>query len=117
MPKKEPLYPHVPKSRKLSNVESEIERAKRKYTPAELAEMAKIFYEVQMGRRATIYAWTPMYTRWENLAQSQRDEATRGLQERIERESLTGYLERKRPLVGDVLTKEIISELKRKGYL
>lgn len=107
MTKKPPLYPHVTKS----------QQAKRKYTLPELAEIAKVFYEAQARRRATIYAWSPMYTRWENLAQSQRDEAIRGLQERIERESLTGYLERKRPQVGDVLTEEIISELKHKGYL
>ena len=113
---KGPLYPHVPKSRK-GKVEPETERAKRRYTLPELAEMARIFYEAQAGRRATIYAWTPLYTRWGNLTQSQREETIRGLQERIEREDLMGYLERKRPQVGDPLTEEIISELKHKGYL
>lgn len=111
MPKKEPLYPHVPKSR-LGALQAE-----RKYSPSELAEIAKVFYEAQAGRRANVYAFYPLYTRWENLTQSQRDESIRGLQERIERESLTGYLERKRPQVGALLTDVIITELKRRGYL
>jgi len=109
----------VPKGRKPSNVESEIERAKRKYTPAELVKIAEVFYVAQASQRATVYAGlSPMYTRWEDLTQSQRDGAIRGLHERIiDQETLIGYLERKRPQVGDVLTEEIISELKRKGYL
>ncbi|MBA7696188.1 hypothetical protein ES703_104831 [subsurface metagenome] len=115
MPKKEPLYPHVPKS-KMRETEKEQE-AKKEYTPPELAEIAKVFYEVQTRRRATVYTWFPIYTSWENLAQSQRDEAIRGLQERIEREGLEGYLERKRPVVGDELTEEIVHELERGGYL
>lgn len=90
----------------------------RVYTPSELAEITKVFYEAQARRRATIYAGlTPVYTRWEDLTQSQRDEAIRGLQERIEREGLEGYLERKRPVVGDELTEEIVHELERQGYL
>lgn len=97
--------------------ESSSEQAKRKYTPPELAEIAKVFYGAQARRRATVFAFTPIFTSWDGLTQSQRDETIRGLQERIERESLTGYLERKRPQVGDALTEEIISELKRKGYL
>jgi len=112
MAKKETLYPHVPKSQM-----KKTEQVKREYTPPELAEIARVFYEAQAGRRATVYAFFPLYTRWENLTQSQRDETIRGLQQRIEKESLLSYLERKRPVVGDLLTDVIIAELKHRGYL
>lgn len=103
---KQPLYPHVPKSKK------------KKYTLSELTEIAKIFYTAQASSRATIYAGIyPLYTKWENLTPDRREITIRGLEERIEREGLKGYLERKRPQVGDVLTETIVSELKRKGYL
>ncbi len=96
----------------------ESSEAKRVYTPPELAKIAEVFYEAQARRKATIYAGlSPMYTRWENLTQSQRDETIRGLQERIEREGLKGYLERKRSVVGDELTEEIVHGLERRGYL
>ncbi len=114
MPKKPPLYPHVPKSQ---IKESSSEQAKRKYTLPELAGIAKVFYEAQTRRRATVFAFTPIYTRWDGLTQSQGDEVIRGLQERIEREGLEGYLERKRPVVGNELTEEIVHELERQGYL
>lgn len=165
MGKKEPLYPHVPKGKKMTleaaltaqqkeaglylvepdphTVElrhkttgrrlavwssmdatvAGIREAANKYLGEapkalpELTEIAKIFYEAEMPQRATIYAWTPIYTKWENLTQSQRDEAIRGLEERIEREGLRGYLERKRPVVGDKLTETIISALERANYL
>jgi len=178
MPKKEPLYPHVPKSRKPSRndvevylslppykvsiwvekkktgktiwqlegaeninrfgwkdqnrdqleesvlkhledigVLSESSEVKREYTPQELAGIAKVFYEAQTRRRQPYLPLLPLYTSWESLAQSQRDETIRGLQERIEREGLEGYLERKRPEVGDELTEEIVHELERQGYL
>jgi len=91
--------------------------AKREYTPRELAGIAKVFYEAQTRRRATVFAWTPLYTSWESLAQIQRDETIRGLQGRIEREGLEGYLERKRPEAGAELTEEIVHELERQGYL
>lgn len=92
-------------------------REKRSYTRSELTEMAKIFYEVQMRQTATIYAWTPIYTSWKNLTPDERDRAVQGLKERIELEGLVSYLERKRPRVGDAVTNEIISELKRQSYL
>jgi len=113
MPKKAPLYPHIPKSRM-----KETEQVKREYAPPELAEIAKGFYEITARTTATVYTPTgPMYTRWENLTQEKRDQTIEGLKTRIEREGLRGYLERKRPVAGDTLTEEIISELKHEGYL
>jgi len=111
MPKKDPLYPHMPKSQLRKRKEE------RTYTLPELTEIAKIFYEAQMAQRATVYAWTPMYTRWENLTPEVRAKTIHGLEERIERECLRGYLERKRPIVGYKLTEAIISELERANYL
>jgi len=93
------------------------EQAKRKYTLLELAGIAEVFYAAQARGRATIYTFTPVYTSWGGLTQSQRDEAIRGLRERIEREGLEGYLERKRPVVGDELTEEVVRGLERQGYL
>lgn len=107
MPKREPLYPHVPNKGK-----------KKKYTLSELTEIAEIFYTAQAISRVTIYAGIhPIYTKWETLTKLERDTVIRGLEERIEREGLKGYLERKRPEVGNVLTETIIARLKRKGYL
>ena len=91
---------------------------KRNYTLPELTEIAKILYEAQARERARIYAGVqPVYTEWEYLTPKERDRAIHGLEERIKREGLRGYLERKRPEVGDKLTETIISELKAKGYL
>jgi len=116
MARKEPLYPHVPKSQKAKG-EPESEQAKRRYTPPELAEIARIFYEAQASRSSTVFAFIPIYRSWASLDQSQRDETISGLQERIERESLKGYLERKRPQIGEELTEAIIHQLERGGYL
>ncbi len=93
------------------------EQVERKYTSAELAEIAKSFYEAQAGRTSKLFAFAPVYIAWKDLEQSQRDQAIEGLQTRIEREGLRGYLERKRPQVGDPVTEEVISALKRRGYL
>ncbi|GAI63794.1 unnamed protein product, partial [marine sediment metagenome] len=90
----------------------------RVYSMDELAEIAKIMYECTARKTATIYTPTgPVYTKWENFSQPERERAIHGLKERIEREGLRGYLERKRPMAGDVLTNEIISELEVKGFL
>jgi len=106
MSKREPLYPHIPKSRK------------RRYTLPELTEIARIFYEAQSSLRTTLYAGIyPLYPSWESLTPEKRDRIIHGLEERIGQEGLKGYLERKRPQVGDVLTETIISSLRCKGYL
>jgi len=98
--------------------ESSSEQAKRKYTMPELAGIAKVFYDAQARRRApTLFAFTPIHTSWGDLTQGLRDESIRGLQERIEREGLEGYLERKRAVAGDELTEEIVRGLEDQGYL
>ncbi len=89
----------------------------RKYTPEDLDAIAKIFYHVQASRIGNVYAFTPVYINWKDLEQSQRDQSIEGLKTRIEQETLTGYLERKRPQVGDDITVAIITSLKRGGYL
>ena len=93
---------------------------RKTYSPSELIGIARIMHEAQAKARATIYTGhpaLPMYTKWEHLAQPVIDATVKGLKERIEREGLRGYLERKRPEVGDALTDRIISELRDNGYL
>lgn len=107
--KKEPLFPHVPKGQ---------QSLRKAYTPSELADIARIFYETMGIKTATVFTSTgPLYGKWENLTQPQRDQAIEGLRVRIEREGLLGYLERKRPAAGDELTNSIIAQLRAKGYL
>lgn len=106
MPNREPLYPHIPKREEPLFPHVPKGQSKESYTPPELADIARIFYDTNSAKRA-----------WEDLSQAQRDEAIEGLRVRIEREGLLGYLERKRPAAGDELTNSIITQLRAKGYL
>ena len=117
MPKKQPLYPHVPKSSRGQRGKPRPERGERTYTPPELADIAQVFYEQsEATERGGIFF--PLYVRpWESLAQRERDETISGLQARIDREGLKGYLERKRPQVGDDLPDRIYAALWDLGYL
>lgn len=115
---KEPLYPHVPKSKEPLFPHVTKGQSKESYTTSELDDIARIFYDTSSAKRATTFAGLrPLYEKWEDLSQAQRDEAIEGLRVRIEREGLLGYLERKRPAAGNELTDSIITQLKAKGYL
>lgn len=90
----------------------------REYTEEEVADIARIFYEETARASATIYIPTgPIYTLWGDLTQTQRDQTIKGLKLRIAREGLRGYIERKRSLVGNLLTNNIIRKLESRGYL
>jgi len=91
---------------------------KRTYTPLELSNIARIFYETAGKETTTIYTPTgPLYGRWEELTQPVRDKAIEELRVRIEREGLLSYLERKRLAAGDRLTDSMIRQLQTEGYL
>ncbi len=110
--KKEPLFPHKPRP------EGQQSQPREAYTPSELADIAEIFYETTGIKTATVFAGLhPLYKKWQDLTQSERDQTIEGLRVRIEREGLLGYLERKRAAAGDELTNSIIAQLTAKGYL
>jgi len=94
------------------------EEQRKTFTPQELADIARIIYEATAAKTATVFTPAgPLYTRWWDLPPGQREQAVEGLRQRIEREGLLGYLERKRPAAGDELTDSIVRRLQEEGYL
>jgi len=92
---------------------------KTDYTTAELEKIAEIMYETIAQARVNVYdaRGQAIYVHWENLSDSEKNRAASELEKRIKREGLLGYLERKRPAVGDMVTNSIISELKSRKLL
>ena len=93
----------------------------RVYTEAELERIASIMYDIAAVRSCTIYDMrgAPICTMWHNLSPSEKSTSIQGLKQRIERETLPGYFERKKKQVpaATAIYEDTIKELKRAGLM
>ena len=91
----------------------------RTYTVTELYEIASIFYAAEAQRTASIYAGLRPLTgpSFYELPIATQEATVDGLKQRIDRETLPGYLDRKKRQVGVAVIKPIEDELKQRGLL
>jgi len=92
-----------------------------KLTDKELSKVAEIIYDTTAIHSCSIFdgKGTPICRTWRDLSLWEKETAKRGLKERIEREGLIGYLERKKREVPEAtpIYERIIGRLKREGLL
>ena len=91
----------------------------RTYTEDELYEIASVFYNIETRRTPTIFSGLRPLTgpSFNELPDSAQRATVEGLRQRIERETLPGYLARKRRQVGTDVIKPAEDELRERGLL
>jgi hypothetical protein len=91
----------------------------RHYTEKELYEIASIFYNIETHRNPTVFAGIqPLYgSSFYELAPDIQKRTVEGLKQRIDRETLLGYLDRKKKQLGAAVIEPVESELAKRGLL
>ena len=90
----------------------------RTYTQEEIKEIAEGVYDTAASMTATVYAQArPIYRSFGSLSQEEKEMAHRGMEDRIKREGLLGYIERKRSVWGNRATDAVVSRLKSRGFI
>ena len=92
---------------------------KKEYTGKELYQIAAVFFDITSRKTCNVFdgKGMPFCKSFSDLDEPTKRQTVDGLKSRIDREGLDGYLERKRPQVGDETTNSIISALRKKGLL
>ena len=90
-------------------------------TDSDLEGISQIMYDIASTMSCNIFdgGGLPICKQWVHLSAFERDTAKRGLKERITRETLSGYLERKKREVpaAKLIYDETINKLKAKKYI
>ncbi len=90
----------------------------RTYTEDELYEIASVFHDVEARRAPNTFAGLrPIFVNFHELAASIQKQTVDGLKQRIDTETLPGYLARKKRQVGVDVIKPIEDELRDRGLL
>lgn len=91
----------------------------RIYTEKDLYEIAGVFYDYEISRTSNVYASLTPITgpKFAELPTTTQKQTVDGLKLRIDRETLPGYLNRKKAQVGTARIKPVEDELKDRGLL
>lgn len=89
------------------------------YTEKELYEIASVFYDTEAQRHPSIYIGLRPATgpSFYELPAATQKATVEGLKQRIEKETLPGYLERKKRQVGANIIQPIVDILEGEGLL
>lgn len=91
----------------------------RQYTEKELYEIASIFYDTEIHRNPTVFAGIqPLYGKsFYELSPDVQKRTVERLKQRVDTETLLGYLDRKKKQVGATTIEPVESELIKRGLL
>lgn len=93
----------------------------RNFTEKDLDRIATIMYNIASSNACNVYDGhgLPICRMWDDLSNFEKRTSTQGLKERIERETLSGYFERKKNHVPAAtgIYEETIRALKAEGFL
>ena len=93
----------------------------RQYSEKELERIAAIMYDIAAQASCTIFdgRGSPICREWRDLSPSEREQTVSGLRQRVQRETLPGYFERKKKEVptASQIYERTIRSLKEGGLL
>ena len=93
----------------------------RQYSEKDLERIAAIMYDIAATASCTVYdgRGLPICRQWPDLSTSEKESSVNGLRQRVQRETLPGYFERKRREVpaASQIYERTIQRLKELGLL
>lgn len=91
---------------------------RRELTDAQIREASQIIFDTAGRARANVFAgMLPMYRGYSSLSPAEQQQAFEGLKDRIQRETLVGYIRRKRSAWGDQAFYAVVESLERAGLI
>lgn len=85
----------------------------------QIKEAMAVIYDTVQAETVVIYdvRGQPIFTRFANLSAALQTQGFEGLKDRIQREGLSGYIQRKRSTWGDNATNAVIRNLKARRLI
>lgn len=91
----------------------------RSYTDAEIREIVALIWDTVESTNANIFGGygQPIFTRFETLTPGEQEQGFQGLKDRIQRETLRGYINRKRDSWGERAYTAVLYVLEARGLI
>ena len=88
-----------------------------KLTDKDIREAMALIFDTVGRARANVFAGLrPMYREFSSLSPAEQEQGFQGLKDRISKEGLQGYVNRKREAWGEQATQAVIDALKAKNW-